>query len=71
METRPRSFDHKGVFVKETRFPLFYLSLQYRALRCGLIKAVDLGIFKGVKLPILGPILSIFQYADDAIFLGE
>ncbi|XP_022041673.1 uncharacterized mitochondrial protein AtMg01250-like [Helianthus annuus] len=31
----------------------------------------DLGIFKGIKTPNEGPILSHFLYVDDALILGE
>ena len=34
-------------------------------------EAVEKGIFKGVQLPGRGPLLSTFQYADDAVFMGD
>ncbi|KAJ0483299.1 putative RNA-directed DNA polymerase [Helianthus annuus] len=48
---------------------LFVLVLE--ALSIVMKRAVDVGLFRGVKLLKDGPVLSHFCYADDVIFIGE
>ncbi|KAJ0567858.1 putative RNA-directed DNA polymerase [Helianthus annuus] len=48
---------------------LFIIAME--ALHVLMIKAEELAIFQGVKLPRNGPYLTHMFYADDAIFLGE
>ncbi|KAJ0500051.1 putative RNA-directed DNA polymerase [Helianthus annuus] len=48
---------------------LFILALE--ALDVIMKRAIENGLFKGVKLPKDGPTISHLCYADDAIFLGE
>ncbi|XP_076935910.1 uncharacterized protein LOC143602803, partial [Bidens hawaiensis] len=41
------------------------------ALTCLMKRAMEKGLYCGLKCELEGPILSHFLYADDAIFVGE
>ncbi|KAJ0612656.1 putative RNA-directed DNA polymerase [Helianthus annuus] len=48
---------------------LFIIAMQ--VLDMFMKRALDLGLFHGIKLPNGGPIISHLCYADDVIFIGE
>ncbi|XP_076923227.1 uncharacterized protein LOC143585294 [Bidens hawaiensis] len=41
------------------------------ALSCVMRRAVDRGIYRGLRCGRAGPVVSHFIYADDVVFLGE
>lgn len=49
----------------------FLFIIAAEGLRVAMVEALEKGVFKGVNLPRDGPTLSIFQYADAAIYIGE
>ena len=60
----------KGVRKGNPRSPFLFI-IAIEGLNVALEAARDKGIFKGVKLPNGGPILTHLFYADDALFVGE
>ncbi|KAI3669696.1 hypothetical protein L6452_41038 [Arctium lappa] len=45
--------------------------MEKEGLKVAMDEAVHKGLFQGVSLPNHGPTISILQYADDTIFLGD
>lgn len=60
----------KGVRQGDPIAPFLFI-LAAEGLKIAMDEALDKGLFRGVSLPNNGPTLSILQYADDVIFLGE
>ncbi|XP_022031847.1 uncharacterized protein LOC110932904 [Helianthus annuus] len=50
--------------------PFLFVAVM-EALSCLIDKAMELGIFFGIKLPNDGPVLSHLFFADDALIIGE
>ncbi|KAJ0578963.1 putative RNA-directed DNA polymerase [Helianthus annuus] len=60
----------KGMRQGDPLSPFLFLIVM-EALSCCFNKAVDIGSFKGIRLPNNGPILSHLLFADDALIIGE
>ncbi|XP_024961356.1 uncharacterized protein LOC112501856 [Cynara cardunculus var. scolymus] len=60
----------RGVRQGDPLAPLLFI-LAAEALNIMMLEASRKGIFKGIKLPNSGPEISILQFADDVLIMGE
>lgn len=51
-------------------FSSFLFILVMEGLKVPMSKALENGLYHGVRLPDIGRMVSLFQYANDLIFLG-
>lgn len=66
-----KEFDiSKGVRQGDPLSPFLFI-IAMEGLNVALKAAIEKGIFKGIKIPENGPLISHLFYADDALFIGE
>lgn len=63
-------FLEKGVRQGDLVSPFLYI-IDAKGLKVALVEANNKGLFEGMEMPKDGPTFSLFQFANDAIFLGK